>query len=224
MDRTFDAVIPAYVRYNKELNANEKLLYAEIRALCDERGYCWASNEYFAELFDTSDSSIKRWISNLKNHGFIDVDIKFAPSPSPLKRRTIRLAGIHEVKNEPYNTRLTSEPLNNNISITNNSNKDIEIIKEIVDYLNTKTGAKYKHSTPSTQKHIRARLSEKYTVDDFKTVIDKKVMEWKGTDMEKYLCPDTLFSTKFEKYLNQNIRQQANKPMLDSRWTGGIGN
>ena len=48
-------------------------------------------------------------------------------------------------------------------------------------------------------------MNDKYVFDDFKTVIDKKAKEWKGTSMEKFLRPDTLFGTKFESYLNQNI-------------------
>ena len=54
----------------------------------------------------------------------------------------------------------------------------------------------------TTQKHINTRLSERFTVEDFKTVIDKKYAEWLGTDYEQYLRPQTLFGTKFESYLN----------------------
>lgn len=74
--------------------------------------------------------------------------------------------------------------------------------KSIIDYLNEKVGAKYRASNKATIKHINARLSEGYTVDDFKTVIDKKCAEWKGTNMENYLRPETLFGTKFDSYLN----------------------
>lgn len=76
---------------------------------------------------------------------------------------------------------------------------------EIVNYLNEKAGTGYRAGTEDTRKHIRARLSEGFTVEDFKTVIDKKVKEWKGTEMEKYLRPMTLFSTKFESYLNATV-------------------
>lgn len=82
---------------------------------------------------------------------------------------------------------------------------DIDLIKDIVEYLNQTCGTKYRYSTVNTQKHIRARLNDKYVFEDFKTVIDKKAKEWKGTSMEKFLRPDTLFGTKFESYLNQNI-------------------
>lgn len=75
--------------------------------------------------------------------------------------------------------------------------------KEIINYLNNVLGANYKYTTKKTQDCIKARLNEKFTVDDFKTVIDKKAKEWLGTDMEKYLRPETLFGNKFEGYLNQ---------------------
>ena len=76
-------------------------------------------------------------------------------------------------------------------------------LSEIISYLNEKTESMYKASTKKTQSCIKARLSEGFTVDDFKTVIDKKCTEWIGDEkMEKYLRPETLFGTKFEGYLN----------------------
>lgn len=91
----------------------------------------------------------------------------------------------------------------------NDKNTDIYCLaerrKEIVDYLNMVLGTRYKTSAKSTKTHIDARLREGYSVDDFKTVIDKKAKEWLGTDMEKYLRPETLFGNKFEGYLNQTI-------------------
>ena len=97
---------------------------------------------------------------------------------------------------------------------------DGQYIKTIVDYLNSKADTKYRAGTESTARHIRARLNEGYTVDDFFAVIDKKVAEWKGTDMEKYLRPETLFGSKFESYLNarsRTARRGANGVLIDDR-------
>lgn len=77
--------------------------------------------------------------------------------------------------------------------------------KEIVDYLNLKAGTDYKWEEASTQNLIKDLLSKEYTIDDFKTVIDKKTYEWKNTEMEKYLRPYTLFGEKFENYLGQIV-------------------
>ena len=84
---------------------------------------------------------------------------------------------------------------------------DKEIYKSIVDYLNEKAGKNFKHSTPKTQKVIHARLVEGFTLDDFKTVIDKKCADWLGKEFEKYLRPETLFGTKFESYLNEKTER-----------------
>ena len=94
----------------------------------------------------------------------------------------------------------------------------IDTFKEIISYLNEKAGTNYKASSKKTQTSIHARLSEGFTIDDFKTVIDKKCMEWMHTEYEKYLRPETLFGTKFEGYLNARIIQrQSNNANIQNR-------
>ena len=78
--------------------------------------------------------------------------------------------------------------------------------KEIIDYLNQKASSKYKHTSKKTQTLIKARINEGFVLDDFKKVIDIKVNEWIKTDMSKFLRPETLFGTKFEGYLNQELK------------------
>lgn len=85
-----------------------------------------------------------------------------------------------------------------------------EVYKTVVSYLNQKAGTNYRPTTPKTKTAIKARLSEGFTVDDFKTVIDKKCAEWVGNEkMERYLRPETLFGTKFEGYLNAKITKSG---------------
>ncbi|MBP3502583.1 MAG: helix-turn-helix domain-containing protein [Clostridia bacterium] len=69
------AIIPAYIRYNKELKFGERLMYGEITALSNKSGYCYASNKYFADLYGVSQSTISRWISHLAELNSIDVQI-----------------------------------------------------------------------------------------------------------------------------------------------------
>lgn len=82
-----------------------------------------------------------------------------------------------------------------------------ELYISIVDYLNQRAGTNYRASGKKTKSCINARLTEGFTVDDFKTVIDKKANDWLGTEYEQYLRPETLFGTKFESYLNANVRK-----------------
>ena len=86
------------------------------------------------------------------------------------------------------------------------SDKSSTVVSEIVDYLNQKTGKHFRKSIANTTRAINARIKEGFTVDDFKEVIDKKVIEWgKDERMKQYLRPQTLFGTKFESYLNQDL-------------------
>lgn len=84
--------------------------------------------------------------------------------------------------------------------------------KEIIDYLNQKANTHFKYNSKATQSKINARLNEGYVLDDFIAVIDKKFNEWNNTEFEQYLCPETLFGPKFEKYLNQKSTKKGNKP------------
>lgn len=99
--------------------------------------------------------------------------------------------------------------------ILSGSKPDSNPYKEIIDYLNQKANKKFKHTSQKTQTLIKARFKEKFTLDDFKQVIDIKTAQWLTDDkMSVYLRPETLFGTKFESYLNeqpkviQQIKQQ----------------
>lgn len=72
MEKSYYAIIPANVRYDKELNGNAKLLYGEITALANSQGYCWATNGYFAELYQVSERTITRMIASLESKGYIN--------------------------------------------------------------------------------------------------------------------------------------------------------
>lgn len=76
MDKSYYAIIPANVRYDNSLNANAKLLYGEITALTNKNGLCWATNEYFSDLYGVSERTITDWIKQLKEKGYIDFVIQ----------------------------------------------------------------------------------------------------------------------------------------------------
>ena len=81
--------------------------------------------------------------------------------------------------------------------------KEVKLVADkVIEYLNLKTGATFS-TKGSNIDLIASRISEGFTISDFKLVIDKKTEDWKGSDYEKYLRPITLFAkTKFENYLN----------------------
>lgn len=67
------AVLPAAIRYDAEIPASAKLLYAEISALTDKRGFCWASNEYFEQLYGLSERTIARLLRALETAGLVRI-------------------------------------------------------------------------------------------------------------------------------------------------------
>ena len=75
MNRAYYAIIPADVRYDADLTPNAKLLYGELTALCNEKGYCWASNAYFAGLYNTTTRSVSKGVSQLIEKGYIDSQV-----------------------------------------------------------------------------------------------------------------------------------------------------
>ena len=85
------AVIPASVRYDKNVSQGAKLLYGEISALCNQKGYCWSRNKYFANLFETSERTIINWINSLKKNGHIGVSFSYVPGKKEVQTRYIKL-------------------------------------------------------------------------------------------------------------------------------------
>ena len=107
--------------------------------------------------------------------------------------------------NEPNNKPTTNQQHANTNNKDNNVNK--ELYTRVTECLNQKAGTNYKPTTKSTQRVIDARINEGFSIEDMLKVIDIKTIDWKGTDYEKYLRPETLFGNKFEGYLNSKPKE-----------------
>lgn len=87
--KAYYAIIPANVRYDKDLAPNAKLLYGEITALCNEKGYCWASNQYFADLYHSSISAVQKWVSALVKKGYINLELVYKEGTKQILQRKL---------------------------------------------------------------------------------------------------------------------------------------
>ena len=128
LNKAYYAVIPANVRYDKELPPNAKLLYGEITALCNQKGYCWATNEYFASLYNCAKSSVSRWIANLKERGYIDIELVYKEGSKEIEYRYIKICEYPLLKNE--NTPIAKNEQENNTSSFNTTFNKKERKKE----------------------------------------------------------------------------------------------
>lgn len=124
-NKNYFAIIPAPVRYCKDLKANEKLMYGELTALSNDKGFCFASNEYFSNLYDVSKTSISKWISNLEKNGFIKIKMIYEPGTKQIKQRRIYIAPLLKKSSIPIEEKLNTpieEKLKDIYILTNNNN------------------------------------------------------------------------------------------------------
>lgn len=188
-------------------------------------GKCWTYNSQnaFSELFPFwSRRQIQRIIKNLKDSGAI-IEGNF--NKSNYDRTKWYALGDEKVPSIDPNGSIKSTKRGNQLNETvppipdintdfpNTDNKHLKDIVEIISYLNKLSGKNYRSSTPNAQKLIKARLSEGFTVDDFKKVIEVKCKQWLGDKKnDRYLRPETLFCAKhFESYLNERGPSDGSK-------------
>lgn len=222
--------IPEAILRNVELTLMEKLFFIKISSLDRDSG-CYASNAYFAEYFGLSKSRCSIIIKNLKDKGYISIKYFYEDGKKNIERRVIKIidfidefvglnkfednscedSEIEALEIEKEVEELLESSENINLKLNNNVKKresKKEIYEEIVGYLNLKCKTNYKYTSKKTQRAINARISEGYAIDDFKNVIDKKNEEWNSSSMKIYLRPETLFGGKFERYLNEEIKDK----------------
>ena len=145
--RSYYAVIPANVRYDERLPMGARFLYGEITALCNEKGYCWASNKYFADLYKVTDRTVRSWISSLITNGYIISDLIFKENSKEVEARYLKLmdGSMDETpgKNLPTPTEENFHTYGNNLpepmeenfldnNTSNNTEEYITISKDIV--------------------------------------------------------------------------------------------
>jgi len=128
--KSYYAIIPANVRYDEDLIPSAKLLYGEITALCNDQGFCWASNKYFSDLYKTNERTIRRWIQSLESKDYIRVELDKMSryiylvkggQKSPIGGTEMSVKGGQK---SPHNN--TSNTIMNSIDIEKNNAKKID--------------------------------------------------------------------------------------------------
>lgn len=158
---------------------------------------------------------------------FVNLKRPLNKSKEQSKRRTKQKPNENQKETELKPNDEPNKNTSNDVYVNVHDNVNVNILenkgygekkpfKEIIDYLNQKANTNFKYTSKLSQIKINARLNEGYCLDDFIVVIDKKCDEWKGTEFEQYLCPETLFGTKFEKYLNQKPKQKLKPDWIES--------
>ena len=213
-------IIPDYVMFDKELLDIPKsiLLYGEISALCNNKGYCWASNAYFAEKLKTTERTIIRYINKLVDKKYLAKKVIYKDGSKEVEKRILsidfRPSDIYDTTGGDTGVMTPSDThvMDNNININNINNNSDDVkknnkynfdYKKFFEFFKETTGKKYT-ATNNNKKLINARLNEGATKQDFYLITKHKAIQWKDNDMNKWLKPSTLFIPKhFEDYLNE---------------------
>ena len=217
--KAYYAIIPAEVRYDKDLAPNAKLLYGEITALCNDKGYCWATNQYFADLYKVSKITVSRWISTLNKKGYISIDTLYREGTkeligrhiyivnTPINKNVNRyikndLEGVNKIVNTPINKNVKE----NNTSINNtfNNKKDV--------YTRKHKYGEYQHVLLTDEEHTH--LVELYgsSLDEHIKILDEYI-ETSGKSYKNH-------SLVLQKWVHDEwTKRNKNNPVkLDSKF------
>ena len=180
--------------------------------------------KFISYLFERSNTYVLFWtyiVSSMDNKNILSIDPKYICSRFNLSRRTFDrvmqygcdFEGEFSLEQTYTDDRLQISLIKGKKKVSSKHTvKDTyyEQVMEIIEYFNTivkqfgKNGLRGYNKSAAT--YIHKRLEEGFIVDNFKDVMDAK-MEWlKDTEMHKFYRPSTLFSGKFEEYLNENVK------------------
>ncbi|MCQ2525025.1 MAG: helix-turn-helix domain-containing protein [Lachnospiraceae bacterium] len=185
MDETpnYFAIIPADVRYDSELTANEKLMYGEISSLCHKEGYCYCNNNYFSKLYKATKDSVSRWIRHLAKRGYIRVQVIRNDKKVVIERRIYLELSVKKGTDLP--AEMTIPPDNNDGTLpTIMSNPpDNNVVYNNININNTSNNInseKTKKFSPPSVDEVREFIKENgYHVDPEQFVDYYESVGWK---------------------------------------------
>lgn len=196
-----------FVYFTKEIPYTDQMLAAQFNRPLTTVQLALRTFEQF-EMIEVIDNVLR--ISNWEKYQSVDRLAEIREYNRLAKQKSREKQKLLQDVNDKSMTCQPCHDTDIDKDIDKEKEEDKEIYVSIISYLNQRVGTSYRASPKKTKSCIHARLEEGFTIDDFKTVIDKKANEWIGTEYEQYLRPETLFGTKFESYLNANIRKPQN--------------
>lgn len=215
--KAYYAIIPANVRYDKDLAPNAKLLYGEITALCNEKGYCWASNQYFAELYGVSVLSIKRWVNSLVTKGYVYRTLTYKPNSKEVDKRILSIDGGIKIDTtsvqkcyDPSIKNDTSSSIKNDTDNNTRFNNTFNNKKDV--YTHKHKYGEYSHVLLTDKEHTH--LLELYgsSLDEHIKILDEYI-ETSGKNYKNH-------SLVLQKWVHDEwIKRNKNNPVkLDSKF------
>ena len=186
------AVLTAQVRYSKIISSSAKLLYAEITALSNSNGTCWASNKYFAELYEVSGETVSRWVTELVKAGFVTTKINKAYG----NRRYIKPIGL------PIDEKINSYPQKAQLNNTKDNSKHVVLEKELLILVNKVTHRAFR-TLPN--KGVKKLLGTFTLVEISSALTALAADDWHAERLKELSLDYMIRPTTIDKFLSQAV-------------------
>jgi DNA-binding transcriptional ArsR family regulator len=220
LKKSYYAIIPAEVRYDEELPPNAKLLYGEITSLCNEKGYCWATNQYFADLYKVSKITVSRWISTLYKKGYIAVETLYKEGTKEIIERHLYIVNTPINKNVNRYIQNDLEGINEIVNTPINKN-----VKDNNKVINTKINNKLKVSKHKYGEYSHVLLTDKehtHLLDLYGDSLDEHIKildEYIETSGKKYKNHSLVIQKwVHDEWMKRNKNNPVNPVKLDSKF------
>jgi len=192
--KSYYAIIPANVRYDPDLTPNAKLLYGEITALTNEKGYCWATNKYFANLYKCTPQAISKWTKILEKKNYITIKYVYKDNSKEIDQRIICLVDKVSTNVNRVSTNVSEASTNNeegyqqkvkenNTSSNNTFNNTYYSNKELndlfIDFLKMRKQLRAVNSERAINSLIKT-LSQYDDAIKYKMIENSITNSWKG--------------------------------------------
>lgn len=209
------AVIPASVRYDKKLRANEKLLYGEISALTQKNGECWASNNYFADLYEVTPQAISKWILDLEERGYITVEYIRAEKSKNIDKRIIKMVStnIYRVSTKDvggYQQKFKE----NNTSINNKKEEERNFeneLKEVIEFYQNNITLITQFVSEDMGNYLKKGLRSDLIIEAMKEAVSRNRRNWRYTTGILNDCLDNqVYTAKQFKIKQEEFKSNKN--------------
>ena len=201
------AIIPANVRYDKNLRDKAKLLYGEITALCNKEGVCWAKNEYFADLYDVTKTTVSTLIKNLIDNGYI-------------KSKLIYKEGTKEILNRYLS--IVKDPIKENLKDNNINiiiNKKEEEKEKIIDFYNNNFGLITPYVAENIFSYLEDGLQQDLIIRAMEEAVSNNIRKWNYVNTILNDCVNNQIKTLEQYTIKQREfkNKKANKTTVSKK-------
>ena len=222
MDKpSYYAILTADVRYDKTLKPLARLLFAEITALCNKEGYCWASNQYFADLYEVDKTTVSGWIGQLKTRGYLTVQLEYKEGSKQILNRYMKIngEGIDEITKTSFQKDVDpidqktkgNTKTNTKTNITVNNVDDFDSFWKFYPRKASKDAARKAWEKLRPDQHIMQMIA-----DNVKERVEKG--EWRKDNQSFILHASTYLNQKRweDEVLDQQTQKRTNPESIKS--------